>query len=149
MATLGLLALHDGLTALALTTHLELSGTEALGSWLGRLPALGLVTTSGRTKGTRYFVPPELLERLEFTPRTTLTRIEPHRLAALIVEDLGRYPDSAISEIHARIGAEIPRSSVKSSLAHLVKVGTLAKLGERKGSRYRLAPSSPRSGSSP
>ncbi|WP_215892290.1 hypothetical protein [Acidithiobacillus ferriphilus] len=39
----------------------------------------------------------------------TLMRIEPHRLLALIVEDVGRYPQSKIGDIHQRISLEIPR----------------------------------------
>ncbi|MVF14132.1 hypothetical protein FT643_18500 [Ketobacter sp. MCCC 1A13808] len=37
----------------------------------------------------------------------------PIRLAALIVEDEGRYPDTRIREIHQRVGLEIPRSRVR------------------------------------
>ena len=137
--TLGLLVLHDGLTAQALAHHLELQDADALDGWLGKLMKLGVVATSGRTKGTRYFVPPQILQRLDFTPRTTLTRIQPHRLAALIIEDLTRYPDAAISEIHERVGAEIPRPTLKTALGRLVKAGALEKHGEFKWSRYRLS----------
>ena len=70
---------------------------------------------------------------------TTLKRIEPHRLLALIVEDVGRYPLTRISEIHQRIGAEIPRSRIRRSLEQLVREGTLHQEGVRSGTRYRLA----------
>jgi ATP-dependent DNA helicase RecG len=136
--TLGLLALHDGLTATALAQHLELRETADLGTWLGRLLALGVVVTSGRTKGTRYFVPPEILQRLDFTAPTTLTRIEPHRLDALVIEDVGRYPDSSIAKIHARIGSEIPRVRLKRCLAGLVAAGQLALHGAGRTWHYRL-----------
>jgi ATP-dependent DNA helicase RecG len=77
---LGILALGDGLTALGLAAQLELSGVDALKSWLGRLLEIGLVKAQGRTKGTRYYVPPEVLGQLRFEASTTLARIEPHRL---------------------------------------------------------------------
>ena len=74
----------------------------------------------------------------EFAGETTLKRIEPHRLAALIVEDIGRYPRSQISDIHGRIGSEIPRTQIKRSLADLIKTGRLASEGVKRGTRYRL-----------
>lgn len=136
--TLGLLALHDGLTAIGLAKILELSETAALSAWLGRLLDLQLVTTSGKAKGTRYFVPPEVLQRLEFTPRTTLTRIEPHRLEALILEDVRRYPASQIKDIHQRIGSEIPRARLKKTLADLVETQRVALSGAGRTWTYRL-----------
>ena len=41
---------------------------------------------------------------------------EPHRLAALVLEDLQRYPESAIGDIHRRIGGEIHPKQVKRAL---------------------------------
>lgn len=100
------------------------------------------MVTSGRTKGTRYFVPPEILQRLDFAGRTTLTRIEPHRLDALVIEDVSRYPDSSIAKIHARIGSEIPRVRLKRCLAGLVEVGRLTLTGAGRTWHYRLTPPS-------
>ncbi|SAI66701.1 Uncharacterised protein [Bordetella ansorpii] len=91
----------------------------------------------GRTQATRYFIDPELLRSLDFSTSTTLKRIEPHRLLALIVEDVGRYPLTRISEIHQRIGAEIPRSHIRR-LEQLVREGALHQEGVRSGTRYRL-----------
>ncbi|MFN7204561.1 MAG: hypothetical protein ACK5U5_02645 [Burkholderiales bacterium] len=95
---------------------LELSSVEALQPWLKRLLGWHLVQSAGRTQATRYFVDPSLLRSLEFTGETTHKRIEPHRLAALVLEDLQRYPQSAISEIHQRIGGEIHPKQVKRAL---------------------------------
>ena len=69
--------------------------------------------SAGRTQATRYFVDSGLLRSLKFTGETTAKRIEPHRLAALVLEDLHRYPESAISDIHQRIGGEIHPKQVK------------------------------------
>ena len=66
-------------------------GAEALQPWLARLLGWNVVHSAGRTQATRYFVAPELLRNLRFPADTTLKRIEPHRLAALILEDLRRY----------------------------------------------------------
>ena len=60
--------------------------------------------------------------------------MEPHRLEALVLEDLRRYPQSKIGEIHKRIGKEINRSQLKRTLAKLVKVGELIMGGVAFGS---------------
>ncbi|MDA8382126.1 MAG: hypothetical protein M0037_03490 [Betaproteobacteria bacterium] len=117
---------HEGLTARELGRQLELADAEALRQWVARLLDWGLVQQTGRTQATRYFVDPGLVRRLEFPAATSLRRIEPHRLRALLIEDLERYPESAIGEIHRRIGAEIPRSQVKRMLDSLVAGGECA-----------------------
>lgn len=136
--TLGLLAQHEAFTARELAAALELPTTEALQPWLQRLTEWGLVHSAGRTQATRYFVDPTLLRNLNFTAGTTLKRIEPHRLEALIVEDVARYPNTKIGDIHGRIGLEIPRSRLRRAVEQLVKDGKLHQQGVRNGTRYRL-----------
>lgn len=135
---LGLLAQHEALTARELAAALELASVEALQPWLKRLLEWQLVNTAGRTQGTRYFVEPGLLRALDFQAPTTLKRIEPHRLEALIVEDVSHYPGSKIGDIHERIGKEIARSRVRRALERLVEAGKLSQEGIRNGTRYRL-----------
>lgn len=134
---LGLLAQSDALTARELCATLELKALDALQPWIKRIVDWGLVKSSGKTQATKYFVDPILLQTLNFAgATTTLKRIEPHRLAALIEEDVRRYPRSQISDIHARVGAEIPRTQIKRSIAELVRSGRLLSEGIRRGTRY-------------
>lgn len=133
---LGLLAQHDALTARELADTLELPSIEALQPWLKRLLDWHLVQSAGRTQATRYFVDPGLLRSLKFTGETTLKRIEPHRLAALVLEDLQRYPESAISEIHQRIGGEIHPKQVKRALEELIERGAARFEGDKRWRRY-------------
>ncbi|WP_288126640.1 ATP-binding protein [Thiomonas sp.] len=135
---LGLLAQHDAMTARELAAVLELPSVEALQPWIKRLLEWDLIQSAGRTQATRYFVDPGLLRTLNFVGGTTLKRIEPHRLAALIVEDVGRYPKSKIGDIHERIGLEIPRSRIRRGIEQLVKAGKLMAEGVKSGTRYRL-----------
>ena len=135
---LGLLAQQDALTARELAGRLELPSVEALQPWLKRLLDWHLVHSAGRTQATRYFVDPGLLRTLNFVGGTTLKRIESHRLAALILEDVGRYPVTKIGDIHQRVGSEIPRSRVRRTVEQLVKDGKLSQEGVRSGTRYRL-----------
>ncbi|MCO6045921.1 putative DNA binding domain-containing protein [Aeoliella sp. ICT_H6.2] len=134
--TLGLLAQRDAMSARELCTALELSDVSELSPWLGRLLKLDIVRQTGKTKGTRYFVTPKILRDLEFPAQTSLARIEPHRLDALVQEDVRRYPGSSIGEIHERIGPEVDRRKVKSALDRLCEGGQTRKEGEKRGRRY-------------
>jgi len=138
---LGLLAQSEGRSATELATALELTDTTPLHSWISRLVELGLVEQTGRTRATRYFVPPALLRDAGLDSQTTLQRIEPHRLRALIVEDVERYPGSAASDIHRRVGAEIPERTFRRALEALVNEGAIRAEGERRWRRYHPAPS--------
>lgn len=135
--TLGSLAQTDGLTALELCSQLDVANGEALKPWLGRLPSLGLLQSSGRTKGLRYFIDPALLRDARVPTQTTLRRIEPHRLRALILEDLMRFPGSASSEVNARVGGELSLKTIKRALDELVGAGLVTATGERRWRRYR------------
>lgn len=137
--TLGLLALGEGLNAKELAQALETEATAEISAWLGRLPQLGLVHHAGRTSATRYFVPPEILRSAQLDKLTTLRRIEPHRLQALIVEDLGRYPESATPDINRRIGLEIATRTVKRALDELIAKRVVISTGAKRWRRYSLA----------
>lgn len=137
--TLGVLAQSESLSAADLAQRLEVPEGERFHAWLGRLLDLGLVETSGKTKGVRYFVAPHVLRGAQLDGKTTLQRISPHRLRALVVEDLGRYPDSSSGDINRRIGAEIPVKTLKRALDALVESGEVAWVGEKRWRRYRLA----------
>lgn len=135
---LGLLVQHEAVSAVDLARRLGLKGAEVLRPWLGRLRELGLVETKARTKGTRYFVPPAVLREMAFTTRTTLARIEDHRLRALIIEDLESYPGARIGEIHRRIGSEIDRDRLKDEIDGLIRAGTLRAEGATRARGYWL-----------
>ena len=105
----------------------------------GRLLDWGLVEQSGRTKGVRYFVPPRLLRAAGLDRKTTLARVPPHRLRALLIEDLAQFPDSSASDIHRRVGSEIPMRTFRRALDSLVVAGVVAAIGKTRWRRYRLA----------
>lgn len=135
---LGLLAMHETLTARELVARLELFNGDQLRPWLGRLVEWRIVGQSGRTNATRYFVKPEILWTLDFPAVTTLKRIEDHRLRALVLEDLVRYPNSTFGEIHARIGQEIPHRRLRVVLKYLSDRRDISKSGTLKGTRYSV-----------
>jgi ATP-dependent DNA helicase RecG len=136
--TLALIAQTEGLSASELADELELSDASDLRPWLGRLVEWGLVDQSGRTKATRYFVRPALLREAGLDALTTLTRVQPHRLRALILEDLDRYPGSAKREVHRRVGPEIPDRTFRRALHDLVIAGDVEATGEKRWRTYRI-----------
>ena len=97
--------------------------------------------SAGRTQATRYFVDPALLRNMQFASETTLKRIEPHRLAALVLVGLQRYPKSAISDIHQRIGGEIHPKQVKRTLEEPTAQGSVRFEGDKRWRRYWAVPS--------
>jgi ATP-dependent DNA helicase RecG len=133
---LGRLALSEGMRGSELAKALKLDVTAQLDSWIGRLRTVELVQTSGRKGSTRYFVAPELLRGQGLDEQTTLVRVEPHRLRALIEEDVTRYPGSSAGNIHRRIGREIPVRTLRRVLSDLVAEGHIRAEGEKRGRRY-------------
>ena len=136
---LGMLCQSEGMPATELAEALDLPDPASLRPWISRLVDLGLVTQTGRTRATRYFVEPALLRGVGLDGRTTLTRIQPHRLRALILEDLERFPDSGRVDIHRRIGGEIHPKAIVRALNDLIEEGVVSASGERRWRTYRLA----------
>jgi ATP-dependent DNA helicase RecG len=133
---LGLIAQHESLTAIQLTKFLELRSSGELSPWLDRLIGWEIVNSRGKTKGTTYSVNPDLLRKLDFKGSTTLKGIEAHRLHELVLRDLEIYKDASISEIHERIGDEIPRRLLKDQLRIMVERGEIGKKGKLRYTRY-------------
>ncbi len=84
---------------------------------------MNIVLSKGKTKGKIYYVNPDFLRKEKYDTKTTLKRIEPHRLKELIIADLNDYPNSSISEIHKRIGIEINQRTLRNKILELVEEG--------------------------
>lgn len=136
---LGVLAQTEAMTARELASALEIVETDELKAWTGRLLDLGLVHASGRTSGMKYYVAPALLRGSALDDKTTLSRISPHRLRALILEDLSRYPGSSTPDIQRRVGIEISAKTIKRALDDLIGQGQVRFEGDRRWRRYSLA----------
>jgi hypothetical protein len=52
------------------------------------------------------------------------------------MRDLEIYREGSISEIHERIGTEIPRSTLKAQLRQMVDHGEIGKKGKLRHTRY-------------
>ncbi len=135
---LGLIAQHTALSAIEFSKILNLKQSNAIRDWLGRLIDLDLVKTKGKTKGVEYYLNPEFLRKANFKGKTNLIKIEDHRLKELIYQDLTTYPGSSVSDIHQRVGHEIPVRKIKSQLDDMVKNSIIETVGETKGRRYLI-----------
>ncbi len=136
---LGLLAQQGSLTALEFSTILELEDQqERLRDWVGRLLDWGIVTAKGRTRATEYRVDLTILETHPYNGPTTLKAIEPHRLRELFLEDVRRHPGSSISDIHARIGNEIPLRKVRAIKDDLLSGAYIVQEGVKRWARYSI-----------
>ncbi|MDD2577214.1 MAG: ATP-binding protein [Bacteroidales bacterium] len=134
--SLGLIAQNTKLTAIEFSKLLGLIDKDDTRIWLGRLLDYNLIKSKGRTKGKEYFVNPIILKKHKYKGLTDLKNIPSHRLAALIIEDLSRYNKSSISDIHKRIGNEIPLRTLRYQINKLIEEGKLFKEGINKGTKY-------------
>ena len=138
LITLGLITQNDGVSAIDLSTMLNVTKQNGLQIWLGRLLDFELILSKGKTKGTLYYVNPEFLRSSDFIEKTNLKRIEPHRLQELIYEDLKNYPNSSISEINKRIGEEIKQRTLKAKLDEMIENKLIVKEGEKRWTLYSI-----------
>ncbi|OIP97738.1 hypothetical protein AUK40_02600 [Candidatus Wirthbacteria bacterium CG2_30_54_11] len=137
--TLGLIAQHNGLSALEISKLLDLQDQDqSAKDWLGNLPSSKLVLSKGNRRGKIYFINPEYLNKLHYKGKTTLRTIESHRLKELIYIDINKYPGCKIGEIIQRIGEEIPRHQILTQLNILLSEGKITKTGQLKGTRYTV-----------
>lgn len=96
-------------------------------------------TNDGKTKSVEYRIVPQLLCDSNFKGKTTLKRIEQHRLRELILEDLKLYGASSIKDINIRIGEEIPRRTLSRAIKELIDNGYILSSGYGMTLRYELS----------
>ena len=136
---LGLIALHESVTASQLIGYLHLKDADALRPWLRPLVDKGFVITTGeRSKAKEYRVGNRTLRDSDYKGQTSLKRIESYRLRELIMEDLKIYQPCPISDIHERIGKEIPLRKIQFQLKQLVAEGKAVAEGQKRWTKYRI-----------
>lgn len=136
---LGLIAMHESITARELEKLLELDNSEALRPWLQPLIKQGLVISRNvRSRGAEYRVNSNLLQNAEYRGATTLKRIEDYRLKELIIEDLKLYNEAKIGDIRERIGPEISEKRIKTQLLSLEADGIVGRHGSNRWTTYYI-----------
>ncbi len=136
---LGLIAMHESVTARELEKLLELNNSDELRPWLQHLIRQGLVICCNvRSRGLEYRVNSTLLQKSEFRGKTSLKRIEDYRLKELIIEDLKLYKEARIGDIQERIGSEISEKRVKAQILGLEEDGIIGRRGSNRWTTYYL-----------
>jgi ATP-dependent DNA helicase RecG len=138
MITIGLIAQHTTLSTLEIEKILGLTGQQSAKPWIGRIQEFGLVSTKGKTKGMEYFVNPAILQKVKFTGKTSLKKIESHRLRELIFQDLSDFPKSSLTEIHERIGREISKRRIKGLIDDMRSSTELVTFSSGRWTRYSI-----------
>jgi ATP-dependent DNA helicase RecG len=138
LIVLGIVARHKKILTTIPTKELQLSDEDRLRSFVGKLLDKGILITRGIKKGTEYLINPKLISSSKINIKPTLKVIEPHRLEALIIEDLLRYPKSKSADIQKRI-EELPIEDIRKKLLAMENEDKLLTEGSKKGKVYYVA----------
>lgn len=132
---LGIIAQNKSIIATEFARQIQSKDDKQIKNWLGKLLTYRIVLTKGKTKGTQYYINPEVLKNTPFE-KTDLSNIQEHRLKTLLLEDIENFPKSSIEEIHQRIGKEIPTRKLRKCLYDAVKSGEVKTIGSKKFRKY-------------
>ena len=136
---LGLIAMHESLTATQMINLLHLKDADALRPWLRPLIDKGfVVATNERSKAKEYRAGVRILRESQYRGKTSLKRIENYRLRELIIEDLKIYQPCSISEIHERIGKEIPLRKLQFQIKQLITEDKVVPEGQKRWTKYSI-----------
>lgn len=135
---LGIIARQKKILATQLTKELQLTDEDRLRSYVSKLIEKAIIISDGQKKGTAYLINPKLIANSKINIKPSLKAIEPHRLKALIEEDLKLYPNSKTSDIQKRI-SDLPIEDIRKCIIILLKEGVVLSSGQKKGKTYFLA----------
>jgi ATP-dependent DNA helicase RecG len=135
---LGIVARHKKILATNLAKELQLTEEDRLRSYVGRLLDQAILITRGIKKGTEYLLNPKLISSSKINIKPTLKVIEPHRLKALILEDLKMYPKSKSADIQKRL-ADLPIEEIRKMLKKMEVDGAIVSDGIKKTKTYSVA----------
>ncbi len=139
LIALGVISQNEKINATDLVKQLQLSENARLRPYVESLIELGIIITRGVKKGTQYLINPKLIQAAKINLPTTLKAIEPHRLKALIEEDLRKHPNSSLSEIASKL-PDVERSDIQKQIYAMARRDELYTEGARTNRRYSLKP---------
>ena len=134
LIALGLVAQHKKLSSIELDNLLQLIDNKRQRSYTDKLVELGILITRGIKKGNTFLVNPKIIANSKANIKTSLKTIEPHRLIALIEEDLRLHPNSMRREIHSRL-PDVDEKDLKKYLYEMVRN---EKINFKGGKTYRF-----------
>jgi ATP-dependent DNA helicase RecG len=138
LIALGLIAQHKRLLSTELAILLQLSQDERLRSYTANLVETGIIITRGIKKGNTFLVNPKVIADSKTNIKTSLKTVEPHRLKALIEEDLRLHPKSKSLEIQKRL-LDVSIKEIRKYLYQMEKQGAIISEGMKKAKVFLLA----------
>lgn len=133
--TLGIVATRKKVLATQLTSALQLQAQDKLKYWLGSLLEKNIIVSRGIKKGTEYLLNPELFSQAKLNLTPSLKTIEPHKLRALILEDLKYNGKSSMKAIQQRLSEVLPQD-IQKTVYKMVAEGYIEKEGPDKKRLY-------------
>lgn len=133
--TLGIVAIEKKILSTQLSLKLQLNQEDKLKYWLGSLSDKGIIVSRGIKKGTEYLLNPDLFSQAKLNLTPSLKTIEPHKLKALILEDVKYNGFSKMAQIQERL-SEVPPEDVKKTVYKMVEAGDLATQGAKRNRSY-------------
>jgi ATP-dependent DNA helicase RecG len=133
--TLGVIATRKKLLSTHLSNELQLSQEEKLKHWLGSLLDKNILISRGAKKGTEYLLNPDLFSKAKLNLTPSLKTIEPHKLEALIIEDLKYNGKSGMTAIKERL-SEVYPNDIQKLVYKMAKKGIIEKEGADKNRVY-------------
>ena len=95
-------------------------------------------STNEHSKAKENRVGNRVLRNSEYKGKTSLKRIESYRIRELILEDLKIYQPCSISDIHQRIGIEIPLRKIQFQIKQLIAEEKIESEGLKRWTKYRI-----------
>lgn len=134
---LGVVATEKKILSTQLSNKLQLNQEDKLKYWLGSLLDKGIIVSRGIKKGTEYLLNPDIFSQAKLNLTPSLKTIEPHKLKALIIEDLKYNGFSKMAQIQERLSEALP-DDVRKTIYKMVKLGELITKGGKRNRTYGI-----------
>ena len=135
---LGIVARQKKIFSTELIKILQLPEEVRFNSWYASLVEQKILMIYGIKKGTAFTINPKLISNSKLNIKPSLKTMEPHRLKALIVEDLKIHPRSKSSDIQDRL-QDIPIEEIRRILFSMEKEKIILAEGAKRYKVYVLA----------
>lgn len=135
--TLGVIATRKKLLSTQLSNELQLNQEDKLRHWLGSLLDKNILISRGVKKGTEYLLNPDLFSKAKLNLTPSLKTIEPHKLEALILEDLRYNGKSKMDAIKKRL-SEVYPDDIQKTVYRMARKALLDKEGADKNRVYSI-----------
>lgn len=135
--TLGMVATDKKILSTQLSLKLQLNQEDKLKYWLGSLLDKAIIISRGIKKGTEYLLNPDIFSQAKLNLTPSLKTIEPHKLKALILEDLKYNGFSKMTKIQERLSEALPED-IKKTVYRMAEAGELHTQGAKRNRTYGI-----------